>query len=457
MNRRLVPDSALSFAQERIWLLAQFAGPDTAYNVPLVVRFPGAVDAAAMQASLHDVVTRHEILRTRYADIDGRAQPSLCDPDTLPQLTVESSPADRLGDRVREVSQHHFDLADQLPLRAWLISSEGGGAGAVLVLVVHHIAFDEASLAPLLEDLGTAYSARRAGKRPAWASLDLQYRDYAARQREFLGDPLDPRSLFARQRNYWVTQLSGLPKEIIPLPVDRPRPAVPDARGEVVVMTVPDELRQRITELARAERVTPFTLLRAALAAFLSAQGVGDDIPLAGFVTGRFDGALDRMVGFFVNTLVFRIDVSGAPSFRELVRRTRSVDIDAYSNQDIPFEEVVRALNPPRSWQRHPLAQVAISYFTVEAYALPGTDAQAEIGEQLEVRFDVEVNVFDTDGRSRAGRPEGMYIEWVHSVALWNHETVELMVREFREFLDQLVDDPDRQLGVAGSAPAVQR
>lgn len=456
MKLHQLPDAPLSFAQARIWLLTQITGPDPQYNVPLVARFPGAVDAPAMRSALHDVVARHEILRTSYADVAGRALLAVCEPDDLPDLlTVETCPQARLGDRVREVSQHDFELADQLPLHAWLLSGEPG-AGDTLVVVIHHIAVDEASLAPLLDDLGTAYVARRSGLAPGWGPVGVTYRDHAVRQREFLGDARDPGSLAAQQLTHWVEQLAGLPDET-PLPTDRPRPPVPDTRGATVVLPVAGSTRQRLDALARAERVAPFTLLKAALVAFLSERGAGDDLPLAGFVTGRFDGDLDETVGFFVNTLVFRVDASGAPTFRELLGRTRRVDIDAYSHQDVPFEEVVRALNPPRGSQRHPLAQLAISYLTLETYALPGTDARVELGQNLRVKFDLHVNIVDSEGPGRADRPEGMFIEWVYAVALFDEDTISEMAHDFRDFLDLLLDDPDRRVGQADATARAAR
>ncbi|MGZ0150507.1 condensation domain-containing protein [Kribbella sp. WER1] len=456
MNHRLVPDVPLSFGQARIWLLTQITGPDAQYNVPLVVRFPGPVDASAMHAALRDIVTRHEILRTSYADVGGRAQLAVWEPATLPGLlTVETGPEARRDDRVREVSQHDFELADQLPLHAWLLSSEDS-SGAVLVVVIHHIAVDEASLPPLLDDLGAAYVARRSGSAPSWQPLGLHYRDYAARQRELLGDVRDPGSLAARQLNHWVGRLAGLPEET-PLPMDRPRPAVPDTRGATVALLVPDETRECIMELARTERVAPFTLLKAALVAFLAQRGAGDDLTVAGFVTGRFDGDLDGVVGFFVNTLVFRIDASGTPSFRELVSRTHKVDIDAYSYQDLPFEEVVRALNPSRSSHRHPLAQVAMSYLTTNTYELPGTDARVEVGQNLRVKFDLQVNIFDAKGSGRAERSAEMFIEWGYAVALFDEETIAGMAHDFLDLLGLLLHDPDRQVGYDDSVARAVR
>ena len=442
MNRLTVPGAPLSFAQSRIWLLNQITGPDAQYNVPLVVRFQDEVDVEAIHASLRDVVARHEILRTTYEDVKGRAQLAVCEPHALPELlTVETHLGPERDERVSEVSQHRFDLADQLPIHAWLLVGEH--AGDVLVIVIHHIALDEASLVPLLNDLGTAYMARRAGSAPDWNPLRLQYRDYAASQREFLGDVRDPESLAASQLGYWVSHMAGSPTEIH-LPVDRERPADLDTRGATILSPVPEDVRSRLMELARTMHVAPFTVAKAALAAFLGRHGAGDDIPLAGFVTGRFDGGLDDLVGFFVNTLVFRVDTSGAPSFRELVQRVNSVDIDAYSHQDIPFEEVVRALNPPRSSQRHPLAQVAISFRGPGRYALPGTDATVELCENRRVKFDLDMTIVDAGGA--CDQPEAMTIEWAYAVALFDAVTIDSIAQGFCDFLGCMVTDPGQSV-----------
>lgn len=442
-------DTSLSSAQARLWLLSQLTGPDPQYNIPLLIRFPGEIEAEAMQAALRDVVARHEILRTSYRNVRGRPELDVVESNQLPDLlTVEACPANEQANRARDISEYGFDLATQLPLRAWLLSGPQG-TGDLLVVLVHHIAADEASLEPLLEDLGIAYIARQAGSAPAWQPLRLQYCDYTGAQKKFLGNVDDPSSLAAQQLEFWTSQLSELPEQTL-LPTDRARPTVPDTRGAGLTTQVPEELHHRILELARVEQVSPFTLLKAAFAAFLSRQCASDDIPLAGFVTGRFDGEFDSMIGFFVNTLIFRVDTSGSPSFHELVRRTQSVDVAAYGHQDIPFEEVVRALNPPRSSQRHPLAQVSIAYLNRNTYRVPGTDALMQIGETLRGRFDLHISIVVPG--TGIGRPEGMIIEWVYAVSLFDEETIKSMAHRFPQFLDGLLRDPNRRGGPDGLA-----
>lgn len=438
MTDRALLDAPLSFGQARIWLLNQITGPDPQYNVPVVIRFDESVDVGALGAAIRDVVARHEILRTSYEDVGGRATLAVHDPAALPDLlTIEESPEQDLAARIREVALHRFDLAVDLPTRSWLLST--GAERHVLLVVVHHIAVDEASLAPLLVDLGEAYRSRRTGSAPQWQEPAVQYRDFAARQRAFLGDSRDPDSLAAAQLEHWVSRLSELPEEIS-LPTDRARSHTTDTEAATVVVPVADDVRHGLLALARDERVAPFTLVKAAVAAFLTEQGAGEDIPLAGFVTERFDGDLDDVVGFLVNTLVFRADTSGTPTFRELVRRLRLVDLDAYSHQDVPFDEVVRAINPPRS-TRHPLTQVAISLLTADRYELPGTDASVEFGQILRAKFDLHVNVRDLP--ALADRPAGMDVEWIYSPTLFDEGTVERLARELGDLLGRVVNDPD--------------
>ena len=435
-------NSPLSFAQSRIWLLNQISGPDPQYNVPIVVRPRGGIDADALQAALHDVVSRHEILRTLYQVIDGDVVQIVRQPEDIQGLLSVENHSEPLREaRVAEVSTYTFSLDTETPLRAWLLSSDS--ADDVVVVVAHHIAVDGSSLVPLLRDLGTAYAARRDLAEPRWDSLPLQYGDFAVWQRGYLGDSADPDSLSGRQLAYWRATLAQLPMEI-ELPVDRPRPAVADFSGGNIVIPISAELHRRVVEVARAERMAPFTVFHAAIAAFLGRSGAGSDIPLGGFVNGRTDAALDDLVGFFVNTLVFRVDIAGDPTFRELLRRAAKAEIDAYSHQDLPFDMIVRDLKLARSSTRHPLVQTAISYEDADLATLriPGLNAEVEIGEHGRAKFDVYVRYLAR--RDAAGEPAASAMNWRYATALFDASTIEPMAGGLVAFLGSALADIDR-------------
>ncbi|EEF22284.1 conserved hypothetical protein, partial [Ricinus communis] len=250
-----------------------------------------------------------------------------------------------------------FDLAGDLPLRALLLDL--GPDDHVLALVVHHVATDGWSMERLLEDLATAYRARAAGEAPAFDPLPVQYADYALWQRTLLGEEADPESLIGRQITYWRDTLQNLPVELS-LPLDRPRPLHPQRTVGVVPLALPVDLIGRIEALGRAHGATAFMVLHAAASALLSRLGAGTDIAIGTVVAGRDDAALEALVGFFVNTLVLRLDLSGDPDFGSLVARSREVCLDAYVNQDVPFERLVDALDPPRAPGRQPLFQTML-------------------------------------------------------------------------------------------------
>ncbi|MEU8376613.1 non-ribosomal peptide synthase/polyketide synthase [Micromonospora sp. NPDC048894] len=412
----------LSAAQRRLWLMHELGGPDATYNIPVLLRLGGDLDVAALTAALADVVSRHESLRTLVAGSGDDAYqvvvPAEAARPALPVVPVAA---------LREAAAEPFDLTTDLPIRARL--GRAGERDHQLLVVVHHIAGDGASMPVLARDLVTAYTARLAGRAPGWAALTVQYADYALWQRAVAGDEEE-------QLDYWRSALAGLPDELA-LPVDRSRPLDGPQRAGRSTFTLPAGVHDRIAGLAARLGATPFMVVQAALAVTLSRLGAGADVPIGTPVAGRVDEALAEVVGFFVNTLVLRTDVSGDPSFAELVGRVRETDLAAYEHQDVPFERLVEALRPARVTGRHPLVQTVLTVDTAGAEAaeavaeLPGLVVTTDHVGPQHVKFDLMVTLVGETGAVE------------YSADLFDVTTVETLTQRFLGVLEQATRRPD--------------
>ncbi|MFE7767530.1 amino acid adenylation domain-containing protein, partial [Streptomyces sp. NPDC057438] len=427
----------LSFAQQRLLFLDRLDTDGGTYNIPLAVRLEGELDVAALGAAVNAVVARHESLRTTFPVTDGEPRQAVL-PHAEASLTVQETTADALGALLADTAARPFDLSAELPLRAHLFRVAEDSH--VLMVVLHHIAGDGWSLAPLMRDLEAAYVGRES------APLPVQYADYALWQREMLGSEDDPDSLVSRQLAFWQAALAGLP-EVLELPADRPRPPVASYRGGRIGWNLDAETHAALSDLARQSGASLFMVLQAAVAALFSRLGAGTDIPLGTAVAGRTDDALDDLVGFFVNTLVLRTDVSGDPTFHELVQRVRESDLSAFAHQDVPFERLVEVLNPERSLSRHPLFQVMlILQNTAEPELnLPGITPSLEGIAGGIAKFDLTLDLretFDADGRAAGIEGE---VEYAHD--LFDLSTVQALCARLGRVLSQITARPGVRVG----------
>ncbi|WP_405461334.1 amino acid adenylation domain-containing protein [Streptomyces sp. NBC_00101] len=446
----------LSYAQQRLWFLHRLEGPSATYNIPFAVRLDGPLDTDALRMALHDLVVRHASLRTVFPERDGVPCQQITAPQdvTLP-LLVEAADEEKLADRVRAAAAEPIDVGHRLPLRATLLRLADDAH--VLVLVVHHIAADGSSLAPLTRDLGAAYRARLRAEAPDWAPLPVEYADHALWQRRLLGEPHGSDSLAAHQLAHWEAALDGMP-ELVELPWDRPRPAVSRHAGATHAFALDGSTARRIADLARATGSTVFMVLQAALSLTLSRHGAGDDIPLGTAVAGRTDEAAADLVGLFVNTLVLRTDLTGDPTFLELLDRVKEFDLSAHAHQDIPFERLVELRNPTRSQNHHPLFQTMLvlqNHTPAAPVELPGLTVSAVPVDTAVSKFDLSFTFTEIHGAD--GTPEGMRATVDYATELFDSATVRGLAERLVTLLDAVTADPDRPLHTYEVLTAAER
>nr|CRL66696.1 linear gramicidin synthetase subunit D [Mycolicibacterium malmesburyense] len=442
----------LSYAQQRLWFLDQLHGPSAMYNMPTAYRISGALNTDALGAALTDVLARQESLRTLFTAPAGKPQQVVVPVERADfgwrVIDAGGWSAEQLERAFNDVVRHAFELTTEIPLRATVFRLAADEH--VLVAVVHHIAADGLSIAPLMRDLGMAYASRCEGHAPNWSALPVQYVDYTMWQREHLGDLTDADSPIAAQLAYWEQALSGLP-ERMELPTDRPYPPVADYRGDTVAVEWPAELQQQIARMAAEHDTTSFMVVQAALAVLLAKLSASPDVAVGFPIAGRDDPALDELVGVFVNTLVLRVDLAGDPRVSELLTQVRHRSLAAYQHQDVPFEVLVDRLNPSRSLTHHPLVQVMLAWQNLsghtgssDSFALGGLQFAPMVAETRTARMDLTFSL--AERWNEAGEPAGIGGAVEFRTDVFDAATIEALIARLRRVVTALIADPSRRL-----------
>ncbi|MEK2479516.1 amino acid adenylation domain-containing protein [Streptomyces noursei] len=425
-------EPVMSFGQERLWVFEQLGTGIPAYNVPVALSFHGGtrpLDLPVLERCLTEVVRRHEVLRTAVRVDHGRVVPMV---RPLPEIRVP----------VVEVSAHELDAVITAEVRSPFSFEEGRllrgtvlrtGDRDILLLTLHHLACDGHSIDLLMRELGILYEEFSAGRTPETPRLALQYADFAAWQRDWVrGEVLES------QLEYWRGQLAGVPS--LELALDRPRPAVASFAGERVLLRLPAELTAALRALCRERNVTLFMGLLAGVQVLLGRYTGQADVTVGTLSGGRTRPETENLVGYFVNTLVLRTDLSGDPTWTELLGRVREVALGAYAHQDVPFERLVAELQPHRDLSRNPLFQVLFALHEPETGG-PVTEALSRRyleGTQGAARFDLAVDV--TDLR------EELEVSLEFATDLFDRSSVERLGRHLVRVLEQMAAEPAARL-----------
>ena len=438
-----------SFAQQRLWFLDQLVPGTSFYNVPTIFRLQGMLNLPALEQSFNEIVRRHETLRTTFEMVKGqtvqliapslRVSLQLIDLQKLPE-TERDEEAQRLSD---EEMQRSFNLSQGPLLRLMLLQLDK--TEYVLVLNLHHIVFDEWSSGLLIRELGTLYTAFSAGEPSPLPELPIQYADFAHWQREQLQDVLEP------QLAYWRQQLKDLTE--LNLQCDHPRQPIQSYQGATQLLELP-HLTEALLALSQSAGVTLFMTLLAAFQTLLYRYTGQTDIAVGSPIANRNRSELEELIGFFVNSLVLRGDLSGNPTFSELLARVREMTLAAYAHQDLPFEKLVGELHPARDLSRNPLFSVvfALQNAPMEQLELPGLSLSSLNLETKTTRFDLELYLWECSENFRSLWGHG----WKHSAGLrgvivyntdlFDRATITRLLGSFQTLLAGIIANPNQHI-----------
>ncbi|MDF5733215.1 MAG: condensation domain-containing protein, partial [Rhizonema sp. PD38] len=429
----------LSFTQQRLWFLDQLEPSSALYNISRALRLVGTLRVTALEQSLREIIHRHEALRTNLITVDGQPVQII---HTVTNWRLSIVELQHLSTNEQQIAsqqlaiahvQQPFDLAFEPLFRATLVVLSD--TDHILLVCMHHIISDGWSMGVFLQELTTVYNAfcqgqpslRHATLTPL-APLPIQYADFAVWQRQWL-----TKEVLQTQLAYWLQQLASTPA-LLSLLTDRPRPAEQTFSGARLTFALSGELTAALTQLSRQQGVTLFMTLLAAFDVLLYRYSGTEDILVGSPIANRNHREVEGLIGFFVNTLVMRTDVSGNPSFAELLSRVRDMAIDAYAHQDLPFEMLVEALQPERSLSHTPLFQVmfVLQNVPMPEIELAGLSVSSLPAQSATAKFDLTLGMENTDS--------GLVGVWEYNTDLFDSSTIERMAGHFQSNVPDILD-----------------
>ncbi|MGE5324322.1 MAG: condensation domain-containing protein, partial [Actinomycetota bacterium] len=424
----------LSYAQQRLWFLEQLHPGTSLYHVPMAVRLSGELDVEALQASVNEIVRRHEVLRTSFALVEGRPVQVVHDRSTvsIPLVDLSDAGPNSVEAIMDGETTHPFDLT-QLPLfRLRLIRLSVHEH--VLMLVMHHMVTDGWSMGVFRKEIAAFYSAMIEKKAPTVAPLEIQYGDYSIWQREWLDQ-----GALDRQLAYWKQQLKG-PLPALDIACDFHRPTLQSFAGKQYFFSLPSTLKNEIHTLSRRQGTTPFMIFLAAFTTMLHHYSGQRDIVVGTAVANRNHSQTEDLIGFFVNLLALRTDLSGNPALTEILKRVRKTTLDAYDHQDVPFEKVVDEVQPLRDLSRAPLFQTLLVLQNTKNVTaeLPGLALQTIDLNYRTAKFDLCLYLTENETDISG---------WLeYNCDLFGVDRMETMCRDFQALLESIVRDPEQSL-----------
>jgi len=424
----------LSFSQQRLWFLEQFDHEQALYNIPTAIRLQGVLNIVALEASINNVIARHEVLRTVFSNEQGQPLQIIVPHMTLSLLVTDLT---ELAEDKRELIAKKnaeeevtkgFNLNSGPLIRCRLLRLSS--TEHVLLFTVHHIVFDGWSTSILINEVATLYQANVSDCEANLADLEVQYVDYALWQREWLSG-----EVMQHQQAYWKKQLANLPGAL-ELPLDYPRPAIQSNQGAIETFELNAELSEQVTAICKIHHVTPFMTLLSVFMMLMQRYSGQTDICVGTPIANRQDHTLEKLIGFFVNTLVIRGDLSADPSFEELLKQIKATALAAYAHQDMPFEQLVQALQPDRDLSRTPLYQVmfVLQNAPVSERVLPGLSFSILETDTTAAQFDLTFSLVESKG-CFYGRVD-------YNRSLFKAETIQQMIGHYQQLLDVTLSRP---------------